>query len=80
MVDVVFSGPSCLVIEDVTDESELIRVRASSRGVPVPCTGCAVQTARVHAWRERTVADVPIDGRRVVLNVRVRRLVCRDWR
>jgi transposase len=76
----VFSGLSGLVIEDVRDEGKLIRVRARSREVPVPCPGCAVQTARVHAWCERVVADVPVDGRPVVVNVRVRRLACRDWR
>ncbi|MEV5750840.1 ISL3 family transposase [Actinoallomurus sp. NPDC052308] len=69
-----------LVIDDVTDEGERIRVRARSRQVPVPCPGCAVQTARVHAWCERVVADVALDGRPVVVNVRLRRLACRDWR
>ncbi|MFC4908475.1 transposase family protein [Actinomadura gamaensis] len=80
LVDVVFSVLSGLVIDDVIDEGELIRVRARSREVPVPCPRCAVQTAHVHAWCERTVTDVPIDGRPVVVNVRVRRLACRDWR
>jgi hypothetical protein len=80
LVGVMFSGLSGLVIEDVRDEGELIRVRARSREVPVPCPGCAVQTTRVHAWCERVVADVPLDGRPVVVDVRVRRLACRDWR
>jgi hypothetical protein len=79
LVRLVFGGLSPLIIEDVVDEGELIRVRARSREVPVPCPGCAVQTAHVHAWCERTVADVPLDGRQVVVNVRVRRLACRDW-
>jgi transposase len=30
----------------------------------------------VHGYHERVVADVPVDARRVVLQVRVRRLVC----
>jgi transposase len=80
LVGVMFSGLFGLVIDDVTDEGELIRVRARSRRVPVPCPGCAVQTAHVHAWCERVVADVPVGGRPVVVNVRVRRLTCRDWR
>ena len=79
LVGVVFSGLSGLIIDDVTDEGELIRVRARSRKVPVPCPGCALETAYVHGWCERTVADVPVGGRPVVLNVRVRRLACRDW-
>jgi transposase len=79
LVGLVFGGLTPLVIEDVRDEGELIWVRARSREVPVACPGCAVETSHVHAWCERTVADVPIDGRRVVVNVRVRRLACRDW-
>lgn len=31
---------------------------------------------RVHGYHRRTVADVPLDGRRVVVRVRVRCLVC----
>ncbi|WP_131732986.1 transposase family protein [Actinomadura formosensis] len=63
LVEVVFSGLSGLVIDDVTDEGELIRVRGRSRKVPVPCPECTVESAHVHGWGERTVADVPVDGR-----------------
>jgi hypothetical protein len=31
----------------------------------------------VHGYHERTVADVPVDARRVKVVVRIRRLVCR---
>jgi transposase len=31
---------------------------------------------KVHGYHVRTVADVPADGRQVVVRVRVRRLVC----
>ncbi|MBB4940635.1 transposase [Streptosporangium album] len=34
------------------------------------------QTTRVHGYHERSVADVPVDARRVLVVVRVRRLVC----
>jgi transposase len=30
----------------------------------------------VHGYHERTVADVPVDGRRVLVRVRVRRMRC----
>lgn len=42
----------------------------------VACPTCGADTERVHGYYERTVADVPVDGRRVVVRVRVRRLVC----
>jgi transposase len=72
----VFSGLSTLVIEDVEDTGEVICVRARTRGGSVACPGCGAETGRVHEYRERTVADVPADGRRVLVKVRVRRMRC----
>ncbi|WP_269189783.1 transposase family protein [Haloechinothrix halophila] len=40
------------------------------------CPGCAVETKRVHAYIERRVADVPVDGRPVMVRVRARRMRC----
>ena len=37
LVGVVFAGLSALVIEDVQDEEDLIRVMARTRGESVPC-------------------------------------------
>ncbi|MFG2919848.1 ISL3 family transposase, partial [Kitasatospora sp. NPDC048298] len=71
-----FSGLSVLVVEDVVEGGEVVRVTARTRDVPVPCPVCGVPTAKVHGYHRRTVTDVPVDGRRVVVRVRVRRLVC----
>jgi transposase len=76
IVAVVFSGLSAPVIEGVTGEDEVIRVSARTRGDPVPCPACGTRTARVHGFHGRVLADVPVDGRRIVVWVRVRRLVC----
>src|SRR5436190_3569618 len=76
LVGTVFSGLSALVIEDVEDAGEVICVRARTQGGAVACPGCGTETARVHEYRERTVADVPADGRRVLVKVRVRRMRC----
>src|SRR5580693_2491490 len=73
LVWTVFSGLSELVIEDVEDAGEVICVRARTRDRAVACPGCGAETARVHEYRERTAADVPADGRRVLVKVRVRR-------
>jgi transposase len=73
---VVFSGLSPLVIEDVVDEGERIVVRARAPQGTVACPGCGAETQRVHGYHERVIADVPVDARRVVVRVRVRRLVC----
>lgn len=67
----VFSGLCPLVIDD---EGERIVVRARTPQDMAPCPACGVSSGRVHGYHLRTVADVPVDGRQVV--VRVRRLAC----
>ncbi|WUH89792.1 transposase family protein [Streptomyces sp. NBC_00433] len=76
LVATVFSGLSGLVIDDVVDDGEVIRVAARTPEVPLPWPMCGVPTGKVHGYHGRTVADVPVDGRQVVIDVRVRRLVC----
>nr|WP_322723633.1 ISL3 family transposase [Streptomyces spongiae] len=71
-----FSGLSALVIENVTNQDEAIRLSARTRHEAVSCPKCGTPTSRVHGFHERTVADLAVDGRRVVVSVRVRRLVC----
>jgi transposase len=75
-VGIVFSGLSSLVIENVTDQDGVIVVRARTAGGTVPCPRCGGRTGRVHGYYGRTLADVPADGRLVILHVRVRRLRC----
>ncbi|MBB6553368.1 ISL3 family transposase [Nonomuraea rubra] len=79
LVGVVFAGLSALVIEAVEDEDDLIRVMARTRDEPVPCPVCGALSGRVHGYVSRTVTDVPVDGRRVVVSLQVRRLVCPAW-
>ncbi|BCJ64825.1 hypothetical protein GCM10009779_66080 [Polymorphospora rubra] len=60
----------------MADEGERIVVRARTpRGAAV-CPLCGASLGRVHGLHLRALADVPTDGRRVVLRVQVRRLVC----
>jgi hypothetical protein len=68
----VLSGLSSLIIEGVKDDAGTIVVRASTPPGPVAARGCAVETGRVHGYVERRVADVPLDGRPVVVQVRAR--------
>ncbi|WP_220295243.1 ISL3 family transposase [Streptomyces sp. MBT84] len=76
LVQMVFSGLSPLVMEDVADEGVRIVVRARTPLDTAVCQVCGASSGRVHGYHWRTVADVPVDGRRVVVRVRVRRLVC----
>lgn len=78
LVGMVFSGLSALVIEGLEDTGEVIVVHASTGGGAVECPACGTLTRRVHAFHERMPADVPVDGRRVLLRVRVRRMRCRS--
>ena len=76
LVRTVFSGLSALVVEDVEDAGEAIWVRARTRGGAVACPGCGTETGRVHGYHERTAADVPAGGRRVLVRVQARRMRC----
>ena len=76
LVSTIFSGLSALVIEGVQDAGEVICVRARTPGRAVTCPGCGAETSSVHGYCVRTVADVPVDGRRVLVRVRVRRMRC----
>jgi hypothetical protein len=76
LVGTVFSGLSALVIDDVRDAGKVICVVARTRDQAVACPGCGTLTARVHGYHERTAADVPVDGRRVLVRVRARRMRC----
>ena len=46
-----------------------IAVRARTAGGPVACPRCGGLTGQVHRCYQRTVADVPADGRPVVVHV-----------
>ncbi|MEN1891233.1 ISL3 family transposase [Streptomyces mirabilis] len=71
-----FSGLSALVVEDVVDGGDAVVVTARTRDATVPCPVCRTPTAKVHGYHRRSVTDVPVDGRRVIIHLRVRRLVC----
>ncbi|MEU4768561.1 ISL3 family transposase, partial [Actinosynnema sp. NPDC023794] len=74
LVGVVFSGLAALSVEGVEDAGDVIVVRASTRGDEVECPSCGTPTSRVHAFHERIPADVPVDGRRVLVRLRIRRM------
>ena len=76
LVGTVFSGLSPLAVEDVADGGDVVLVSARTRGGPVPCPACGTPTEKIHGFHTRTLADVPVDGRRVRVSVRLRRLVC----
>ncbi|WUA47488.1 ISL3 family transposase [Streptomyces sp. NBC_01367] len=60
-----------LVLTD-TEARVAVRPRASSSA----CSGCGRRSSRVHCYYQRTLADRPVAGRRVRIELRARRLVC----
>lgn len=51
-------------------------VTARTREDAVPCPVCGTPTSKVHGYHGRTVTDVLVEARQVVVLLRVRRLVC----
>ncbi|MGW0538430.1 ISL3 family transposase [Streptomyces sp. NPDC003032] len=54
----------------------VVRVDARAREVARPCPDCGANSVRVHSWYERSLDDVPVGGRSVVVQLSVRRLYC----
>ncbi|GAA2814708.1 hypothetical protein GCM10020219_103950 [Nonomuraea dietziae] len=65
-----------VILEQVVAEQQVIRVHARTRSVAASCPACGVLTRRVHAYHMRRLADVPVGSRTVVVDLRIRRLVC----
>nr|WP_281245849.1 transposase family protein [Pseudonocardia oroxyli] len=51
-------------------------MRARSAGAEAPCPSCGTRSRRVHAWQLRHLSDLPVAGRPMAVELRVRRLVC----
>lgn len=75
-VGLVFSGLSALAIDEVVNVGGRLVVRARTTPGPAVCSRCGEESEKIHSYHHRTLADVPVDGRVVIVRVRVRRLVC----
>lgn len=76
MIKTLFPQLSLLVIDEVVGEDRVLRVRARTSTAAVSCPQCKQPADRVHAYHLRRLADLPVGGRGVVIDLRVRRLVC----
>jgi hypothetical protein len=65
-----------VVIDEVVDQGRIVCVRARTVTAAVACPECRQPAQRVHAYHLRRLADIPVAGRGVVVELRVRRLVC----
>lgn len=70
--------PDCLDVLHVRLGSDWIIILATVRPAPTLCPVCRMPSHRRHGHVERTLADLPWQGRPVRLRVRLRRLACRN--
>ncbi len=73
---VVFPQLAVVLIDRVVDEGPVVRIAARTRAGPVACPRCGTLTGRVHGYHRRRLADLPVGGRPMVIELTVRRLVC----
>ena len=64
------------MIEQVLDQGTTVGVVARTSVAAAACPDCGQLSERVHAYHQRRLADLPVGGRAVVVQLRVRRLVC----
>lgn len=76
MIKTVFPGLSALVIDQVLDHETIVLVMARTPPTAAACPECGQLSDRVHAYHDRQLADLPVGGRAVVVQMRLRRLVC----
>jgi transposase len=67
-----------LRVQDLAIASEIVAIVATGTASTAVCPECNAPSEHVHARAIRTVADVPWQGRRVVLRLVVRRFQCRN--
>ncbi len=68
--------PAGLVVTQVEPSSNQISIMTSPRQEAAQCPTCAHLSQRVHSRYQRTLRDLPSQGRPVTLRVRVRRFRC----
>jgi transposase len=76
LIKSIFPGLSSRVIEQVIDQGTVVQVVARTAGTSAACPQCGRLSDRVHAYHQRQLGDLPVGGRAVIVQVRVRRLVC----
>lgn len=73
----VFPHLVTVLVEHVVVESGVLRIAASTMdGTETVCPGCGASSTREHSRYGRTIADAPVGGRPVLIELSVRRLFC----
>lgn len=76
--ELLFPHLSGLVLDRVEQVGDGIVMWAGACGASAVCPWCRTMSGRTHGSYSRSVADVPVSGRAVVLRLRIRRFKCID--
>lgn len=77
MLSTIFGHLSSVVVEEVVVDDAALAFAARTATREAACPGCGTVSARVHGGYRRRMADLAIAGRRVVIDLAVRRFRCR---
>lgn len=75
VADLLFPGIGVEVEDTVLGDSE-VRLAVRSTAASAACPGCGWRSSRLHCYYRRRLADRPVAGLRVRLELKARRLVC----
>jgi transposase len=66
-----------VLVEQVVPEGDLLRIVAGTvAAMQAPCPDCKAPSRRRHSGYERHLADSAVGGRRVRIDLMIRRLFC----
>ncbi len=68
--------PANLIVNEVLSISDNVVIQTSPCQASAPCPTCAHLSGRLHSRYQRTLADLPWQGRPVALQVQARRFRC----
>lgn len=68
--------PAGLAVVQVLPTPDRVIIVAHPQATVAACPNCGIQSRRVHGYHERTLGDLPWQGRPVLLRVRARRFRC----
>ncbi|WP_442810853.1 transposase family protein [Streptomyces sp. Wh19] len=75
VADVLLPGVGVQVEEVALTDTE-VRLAVRSQAASAACPDCGRRSSKVHCYHPRALADRPVAGKRVRLELRARRLVC----
>jgi transposase len=73
-----FPLPDGLEMTSVSDTSEEVLVRVTSRRSSSPCPLCSIASSAIHSYYRRHPLDLPCVGRPIRLLLTVRKFFCRN--